>query len=148
MDKAALHIDAVTFIHRFGSSLNEQVHFGYGVTSPVMSFSLRRNFVVICTWSMACLRNWRAGARPTPMCLRPAVSPPSVSDGITAQVKGVLMPPTRARPTHMRLNVLSVKTGQSEDNIRLAQQTQILAWRFGNPQEYGAICAFLSSVYS
>jgi hypothetical protein len=26
-DKAALHIGAVAFIHRFGSSLNEHVHF-------------------------------------------------------------------------------------------------------------------------
>ena len=26
MDKAALHIGAVAFIHRFGSSLNEHVH--------------------------------------------------------------------------------------------------------------------------
>ena len=34
VDKAALHLGAVAFIHRFGSSLNEQVHFGYGITSP------------------------------------------------------------------------------------------------------------------
>ena len=27
VDKAALHIGAVAFIHRFGSSLNEHVHF-------------------------------------------------------------------------------------------------------------------------
>ncbi len=27
VDKAALHIVAVAFIHRFGSSLNEHVHF-------------------------------------------------------------------------------------------------------------------------
>ena len=27
LDKAALHIGAVAFIHRFGSSLNEHVHF-------------------------------------------------------------------------------------------------------------------------
>jgi hypothetical protein len=33
-DKAALHIGAVAFIHRFGSSLNEHVHFGCGITSP------------------------------------------------------------------------------------------------------------------
>jgi hypothetical protein len=24
----------VAFIHRFGSSLNQHVHFGYGITSP------------------------------------------------------------------------------------------------------------------
>lgn len=34
VDKAALHIGAVAFIHRFGSSLNQHVHFGYGITSP------------------------------------------------------------------------------------------------------------------
>jgi hypothetical protein len=32
VDKAALHIGAVAFIHRFGSSLNEQVDFSYDVT--------------------------------------------------------------------------------------------------------------------
>ena len=34
VDKAALHIGAVAFIHHFGSSLDEHVHFGYGITSP------------------------------------------------------------------------------------------------------------------
>jgi hypothetical protein len=33
-DKTALHIGAVAFIHHFGSSLNEHVHFGYSITSP------------------------------------------------------------------------------------------------------------------
>jgi hypothetical protein len=33
VDKTALHLGAVAFIHRFGSSLNEHVHFGYGITS-------------------------------------------------------------------------------------------------------------------
>ena len=32
LDKAALHIGAVAFIHRFGSSLNGHVHFSYDVT--------------------------------------------------------------------------------------------------------------------
>ncbi len=32
VDKAALHIGAVAFIHRFGSSLNKHVHFSYDVT--------------------------------------------------------------------------------------------------------------------
>jgi 3-oxoacyl-[acyl-carrier protein] reductase len=40
------------------------------------------------------------------------------------------------------------KTGQSEDSVRLAQQAQIPARRFGNPQEFGAICAFLCSVHA
>ena len=34
VDKAALHLGAVAFIHRFGPSLNEHVLFGYGITSP------------------------------------------------------------------------------------------------------------------
>ena len=40
------------------------------------------------------------------------------------------------------------KTGQSVDDIRRAQQAQIPARRFGNPQEFGAICAFLCSVHA
>ena len=35
MDKAALHIGAVAFIHRFGSSLNEHVHFHVCVVDGV-----------------------------------------------------------------------------------------------------------------
>ena len=34
-DKAALHIGAATFIHRFGSSLNEHVHFHVWVVDRV-----------------------------------------------------------------------------------------------------------------
>jgi len=34
-DKAALHIGAVAFIHRFGSSLNEHVHFHVCVVDGV-----------------------------------------------------------------------------------------------------------------
>jgi hypothetical protein len=34
-DQAALHIDAVAFIHRFGSSLNEHVHFHVCVVDGV-----------------------------------------------------------------------------------------------------------------
>jgi 3-oxoacyl-[acyl-carrier protein] reductase len=40
------------------------------------------------------------------------------------------------------------KTGKSVDDIRRAQQAQIPAGRFGNPQEFGAICAFLCSVHA
>lgn len=32
VDKAALHIGAVAFIHRFGFNLNGHVHFSYDVT--------------------------------------------------------------------------------------------------------------------
>jgi hypothetical protein len=64
VDKAALHIGAVAFIHRFGSSLNEHVHFGWGLQALRAIVSLRRNFVVMCAWLMGCLRKLRA----TPMC--------------------------------------------------------------------------------
>jgi hypothetical protein len=35
VDKATLHIGAVAFIHRFGSSLNEHVHFDVCVVDGV-----------------------------------------------------------------------------------------------------------------
>jgi len=38
------------------------------------------------------------------------------------------------------------KTGKTLDDIRAAHMAQIPARRFGNPQEFGAICAFLCSV--
>ncbi|MFM2263521.1 MAG: hypothetical protein RI959_2197 [Pseudomonadota bacterium] len=38
------------------------------------------------------------------------------------------------------------KTGKSTDEVRAAQQKQIPARRFGAPEEFGAICAFLCSV--
>lgn len=37
------------------------------------------------------------------------------------------------------------KTGKSLDEVRNAQTAQIPAKRFGNPEEFGAICAFLCS---
>lgn len=40
------------------------------------------------------------------------------------------------------------KTGRSVDEIRAAQQRQIPAGRFGTPDEFGAICAFLCSVHA
>jgi len=40
------------------------------------------------------------------------------------------------------------KTGKSVDDIRQAQQAQIPARRFGNAQEFGAICAFLCSQHA
>ena len=49
MDKAGLHIGAIAFIHRFGSSLNEHVHFHVCVVD-------------------GCLRKWRARA----MLMRPS----------------------------------------------------------------------------
>ena len=39
----------------------------------------------------------------------------------------------------------SEKTGQPVEEIRRQQQAQIPAGRYGNPQEFGAICAFLCS---
>ncbi len=40
------------------------------------------------------------------------------------------------------------KTGKSLDEVRRAQQGAIPARRFGTPQEFGAICAFLCSVHA
>ena len=37
------------------------------------------------------------------------------------------------------------KTGKSVDDLRQAQQAQIPAGRYGTPEEFGAICAFLCS---
>ena len=46
------------------------------------------------------------------------------------------------------LKVAADKTGKSIEELRLAQQAQIPAGRYGNPQEFGAICAFLCSVHA
>jgi 3-oxoacyl-[acyl-carrier protein] reductase len=46
------------------------------------------------------------------------------------------------------LQAAADKTGQSLDTIRQAQQAQIPARRFGTPQEFGAICAFLCSQHA
>ena len=40
------------------------------------------------------------------------------------------------------------KTGQSLEDVRAARQKTIPAGRFGTPEEFGAICAFLSSVHA
>jgi 3-oxoacyl-[acyl-carrier protein] reductase len=40
------------------------------------------------------------------------------------------------------------KTGKSLDEVRNAQTAQIPAKRFGNPEEFGAICAFLCSQHA
>jgi 3-oxoacyl-[acyl-carrier protein] reductase len=40
----------------------------------------------------------------------------------------------------------SSKSGKSMDDVRRAQQASIPAGRYGTPQEFGAICAFLCSV--
>ena len=39
----------------------------------------------------------------------------------------------------------AAKTGRSLDEVRRAQMAQIPARRFGNPDEFGALCAFLCS---
>ena len=46
------------------------------------------------------------------------------------------------------LGAAATKTGKSLDDIRRAQQAQIPAGRFGTPEEFGAICAFLCSVHA
>lgn len=40
------------------------------------------------------------------------------------------------------------KTGESVAAVRSAQQAQIPAGRYGTPQEFGAVCAFLCSVHA
>jgi 3-oxoacyl-[acyl-carrier protein] reductase len=40
------------------------------------------------------------------------------------------------------------KSGKSVDDVRQAQQAQIPAGRYGTPQEFGAICAFLCSQHA
>lgn len=49
----------------------------------------------------------------------------------------------RLKTTHASA---AAKAGKALDDIRAAQQAQIPAQRFGTPQEFGAICAFLCSV--
>ena len=46
------------------------------------------------------------------------------------------------------LGAAATKSGKSLDDVRRAQQAQIPAGRFGNPDEFGAICAFLCSVHA
>ncbi len=42
----------------------------------------------------------------------------------------------------------SSKSGKSVDDVRRSQQAAIPAGRYGTPQEFGAICAFLCSVHA
>ncbi|PKO68991.1 MAG: 3-oxoacyl-ACP reductase [Betaproteobacteria bacterium HGW-Betaproteobacteria-16] len=46
------------------------------------------------------------------------------------------------------LKAAADKTGKSMEEIRRTQQAQIPAGRYGTPQEFGAICAFLCSVHA
>lgn len=46
------------------------------------------------------------------------------------------------------VNAAASKAGKSVDDFRQAQQAQIPAGRYGTPQEFGAICAFLCSVHA
>ncbi len=46
------------------------------------------------------------------------------------------------------LQVAAERSGRALDAVRQAQQAQIPAGRFGQPQEFGAICAFLCSVHA
>ena len=45
----------------------------------------------------------------------------------------------------MKLRAASEKSGKSVEEIRRTQQAQIPAGRYGTPEEFGAICAFLCS---
>ena len=44
------------------------------------------------------------------------------------------------------MGAAATKAGKSLEDVRRAQQAQIPAGRFGTPEEFGAICAFLCSV--
>jgi 3-oxoacyl-[acyl-carrier protein] reductase len=44
------------------------------------------------------------------------------------------------------INAAAAKTGKSVEEVRRMQQAAIPAGRYGTPQEFGAICAFLCSV--
>ena len=44
------------------------------------------------------------------------------------------------------INAAAQKTGQSQDAARAAAASQVPAKRFGTPEEFGAICAFLCSI--
>ncbi|MBS0392146.1 MAG: SDR family oxidoreductase [Proteobacteria bacterium] len=46
------------------------------------------------------------------------------------------------------LSAAADKAGKSVDELRCAQQAAIPAGRYGQPQEFGAICAFLCSVHA
>lgn len=46
------------------------------------------------------------------------------------------------------LTAAADKAGKSVDEVRQAQQAQIPAGRYGTPQEFGAVCAFLCSQHA
>ena len=46
------------------------------------------------------------------------------------------------------IDAAAAKAGRSVDDVRRAQQAAIPAGRYGTPQEFGAICAFLCSVHA
>ena len=46
------------------------------------------------------------------------------------------------------LPAMAQKAGKTVEEMRLIQQAQIPAGRYGNPQEFGAICAFLCSQHA
>ena len=83
--------------------------------------------------------------------------------GLTGFVAGVARSPLAAKGVTLNnllpgkfdtdriattLKVAADKSGKSIDEIRAAQQAQIPAGRFGQPKEFGAICAFLCSVHA
>jgi len=46
------------------------------------------------------------------------------------------------------MGTAAARSGRTVQEVRAAQQASIPAGRFGNPQEFGAICAFLCSVHA
>ena len=51
-------------------------------------------------------------------------------------------------PRRATLPAMAQKQGKTVEEMRAMQQAQIPAGRYGNPQEFGAICAFLCSVHA
>jgi hypothetical protein len=101
-DKQALHIGAVAFIHRFGSSLNEHVHFHVCAVDDLWAVLIARIYEVfpllcpICGGQMriiafithsADIRHIleHIGAETEPPCITPARGPP-LWDGCDAQM--------------------------------------------------------------
>jgi 3-oxoacyl-[acyl-carrier protein] reductase len=66
-------------------------------------------------------------------------------DNLVGLAQLVQAPPVGLRTT---FSAAASKTGKSLDDVRLVQQSQVPARRFGTPDEFGAICAFLCSVHA
>ena len=62
----------------------------------------------------------------------------------TEQQRAVVAPGSR----QLAMGTAAARSGRTVPEVRAAQQASIPAGRFGTPQEFGAICAFLCSVHA